>query len=43
MYQLTKLKDKVLNVPYKLGIVKNPLYDKNQIFNNSIYLIKELP
>ena len=43
MYQLTKLKDKVLNVPYKLGIVKNPLYNKNQIFNNSIYLVKELP
>lgn len=43
IYQITKLKNKVLNIPYKLGIVKNPIYNKNQIFNNSTYLIKEFP
>lgn len=43
MYKLTKFKHKILNMPYKLGITKNPIYNKNIIFNDSTYIIKELP
>lgn len=43
MYKITKFKHKILNMPYKLGLTKNTLYNKNIIFNDSTYIIKELP
>lgn len=42
VYKLTKLKDKIFNLPYRLGLVKNKLYTKNlNPYDKKTILLKE--